>query len=52
MARGHSDDVGALACAAKPRQRTQRDGVLTDVARFTGNAPREDDQTILVLRLP
>ncbi|MFL6263840.1 MAG: PP2C family protein-serine/threonine phosphatase [Thermoanaerobaculia bacterium] len=29
-----------------------RDGVLADVARFTGNAPREDDQTILVLRLP
>jgi hypothetical protein len=29
-----------------------RDGVLADVARFTGHAPREDDQTILVLRLP
>jgi DNA-binding transcriptional ArsR family regulator len=29
-----------------------RDGVLGDVARFTGDAPREDDQTILVLRLP
>ena len=29
-----------------------RDGILADVARFTGNAPREDDQTILVLRLP
>jgi hypothetical protein len=29
-----------------------RDGVLADVARFTSNAPREDDQTILVLRLP
>lgn len=29
-----------------------RDGVLADVTRFTGNAPREDDQTILVLRLP
>jgi len=29
-----------------------RDGVLADVARFTGDAPREDDQTILVLRLP
>jgi hypothetical protein len=28
-----------------------RDGVLADVQRFTGNAPREDDQTILVLRL-
>jgi Stage II sporulation protein E (SpoIIE) len=29
-----------------------RDGVLGDVALFTGDAPREDDQTILVLRLP
>ncbi len=29
-----------------------RDGVLADVTRFTSNAPREDDQTILVLRLP
>jgi hypothetical protein len=29
-----------------------RDGILADVARFTGDAPREDDQTILVLRLP
>jgi len=29
-----------------------RDGVLADVQRFTGNSPREDDQTILVLRLP
>src|SRR5215207_9603839 len=29
-----------------------RDGVLADVTRFTANAPREDDQTILVLRLP
>ena len=29
-----------------------RDGVLADVSRFTRNAPREDDQTILVLRLP
>jgi sigma-B regulation protein RsbU (phosphoserine phosphatase) len=29
-----------------------RDGVLGDVAHFTGDAPREDDQTILVLRLP
>ena len=29
-----------------------RDGVLADVARFTANAPREDDQTIVVLRLP
>lgn len=29
-----------------------RDGVLADVARFTSDAPREDDQTIVVLRLP
>ncbi len=29
-----------------------RDGVLGDVALFTRDAPREDDQTIVVLRLP
>ncbi len=29
-----------------------RDGILDDVVRFTGPIPREDDQTILVLRLP
>ncbi len=29
-----------------------RDGILADVTKFTANAPREDDQTILVLRLP
>jgi hypothetical protein len=29
-----------------------RDGVLADLERFTAGAPREDDQTILVLRLP
>jgi hypothetical protein len=29
-----------------------RDGVLGDVAKFTAGAPREDDQTIVVLRLP
>lgn len=29
-----------------------RDGVLADVVRFTHHAPREDDQTILVLRVP
>lgn len=29
-----------------------RDTVLHEVERFTGHAPREDDQTILVLRLP
>ncbi len=29
-----------------------RDGVLSDLRDFTGPAPREDDQTIVVLRLP
>ena len=29
-----------------------RDGVLEDVERFTGGGERDDDQTILVLRLP
>lgn len=29
-----------------------RDGLLADVARFTGPSPREDDQTLLVLRIP
>jgi hypothetical protein len=29
-----------------------RDGILADVARFTGPTPREDDQTLLVLRVP
>ncbi len=29
-----------------------RDGVLADVAAWTGGRPREDDQTVLVLRLP
>jgi hypothetical protein len=29
-----------------------RDGVLADVVRYTGAIPREDDQTLLVLRLP
>ncbi len=29
-----------------------RDGILGDLERFVGNAPREDDQTVLVLRLP
>ncbi len=29
-----------------------RDAVLEDVARHSGHGPREDDQTILVLRLP
>jgi len=29
-----------------------RDGVLDDLRRFAGPAPRADDQTILVLQLP
>jgi hypothetical protein len=29
-----------------------KDGVLDDIAAFTGNAPREDDVTVLVLRVP
>lgn len=29
-----------------------RDGVLADVGAFTGSAEREDDMTVLVLRLP
>ena len=29
-----------------------RDGVLEDLRRFTGETPREDDQTILVLQIP
>ncbi|MEE8137639.1 MAG: PP2C family protein-serine/threonine phosphatase, partial [Thermoanaerobaculia bacterium] len=29
-----------------------RDGVLADLEVFTGNAPREDDLTLLVLRIP
>ncbi|MCP4660778.1 MAG: PP2C family protein-serine/threonine phosphatase [bacterium] len=29
-----------------------RDGVLADVAAYAGGRPREDDQTVLVLRLP
>ena len=29
-----------------------RDGVLSDLERFTGAAPREDDLTLLVLEIP
>jgi hypothetical protein len=29
-----------------------RDGILADLTRYTGPIPREDDQTLLVLRLP
>lgn len=32
--------------------RSIQEGVLADIERFTRGAPREDDQTILVLRLP
>ena len=41
LARHHGKDVESL-----------RDAVLADVRRHTRNAPREDDQTVLVLRLP
>ncbi|HVT57523.1 MAG TPA: PP2C family protein-serine/threonine phosphatase [Thermoanaerobaculia bacterium] len=42
----------SLARHAGASVESLRDGVLADVSRFTANAPREDDQTILVLRLP
>ena len=29
-----------------------RDGILADVEAFTRSAPREDDVTLLVLRMP
>lgn len=29
-----------------------RDGLLDDLTRFVGTAPREDDQTVLVLKIP
>ncbi len=29
-----------------------RDGLLADLSRFVGASPREDDQTLLVLRIP
>jgi serine phosphatase RsbU (regulator of sigma subunit) len=29
-----------------------RDRVLAELRRFTGDVPREDDLTLLVLRLP
>jgi hypothetical protein len=43
---------GSLARHAGRGVEGLRDGVLADVARFTDGAPREDDQTLLVLRLP
>lgn len=41
----------SLAVHARLGVERLRDAVLADVARFTGHAPREDDQTIVVLRL-
>ncbi|HEX3127587.1 MAG TPA: PP2C family protein-serine/threonine phosphatase [Thermoanaerobaculia bacterium] len=41
----------SLAVHARLSVERLRDAVLSDVARFTGHAPREDDQTIVVLRL-
>ena len=41
----------SLAVHARLGVERLRDAVLSDVARFTGHAPREDDQTIVVLRL-
>lgn len=37
--------------AGRPAEQV-RDGILADLARFTGPAPRKDDQTLLVLRIP
>ena len=42
----------SLARHAEHGVEALRDGVLADLGRFTGNQPREDDQTLLVLRLP
>jgi hypothetical protein len=42
----------SLARHASDGAEALRDGVLADITRFTAHAPREDDQTILVLRLP
>ncbi|HEX7182604.1 MAG TPA: PP2C family protein-serine/threonine phosphatase [Thermoanaerobaculia bacterium] len=42
----------SLARHAGGSPESLRDGVLADVGRFAGNVPREDDQTVLVLRLP
>ena len=41
-----------LASLAGESVETIRDGVLEDVAHFSRHAPREDDQTLLVLRMP
>jgi hypothetical protein len=42
----------SLARQAGKTVEAVRDGVLEDIQRFTGHHPREDDQTILVLRMP
>ncbi|NJL29751.1 MAG: PP2C family protein-serine/threonine phosphatase [Thermoanaerobaculia bacterium] len=57
--RGETDEVfgferleASLARHAEADPAGLRDGVLEDVRKFTGNVPRDDDQTILVLRVP
>lgn len=42
----------SLARHADKGPRGLRDGVLGDLAAFTGKVPQEDDQTIVVLRVP
>ncbi len=41
----------SLARHAGEAVESLRDGVLADIERFTGHHPREDDQTILVLKV-
>ena len=54
----HGDEFGferleqSLARHAQEGVEGVRDGVLEDIERFTGGAPREDDQTVLVLQMP
>jgi hypothetical protein len=55
----HSDDLfgferleDSLRAHASSGVVGSRDGVLDDISRFTGGAPREDDLTVLVLQLP
>ncbi|HZF09549.1 MAG TPA: PP2C family protein-serine/threonine phosphatase [Thermoanaerobaculia bacterium] len=54
----HGDEFGferleqSLARHARRGVEGMRDGVLQDIERFTGGAPREDDQTVLVLKVP
>jgi hypothetical protein len=54
----HGDEYGferlerSLARHAGEAVEAVRDGVLADLQRFTGHHPREDDQTILVLKVP